>query len=170
FRTHAHAHFAVGQFFKENGNDNAAHCAEVIDQTLVILGKDAQFSCYFQGKTKTCDVTFLLEAHGAQQLSQEFQTPSRIILIKQLTQPSDVQASANQFSGNLKGVGTGFWILKRASISGDRGVKIFGDVSIQRQALALDQMKNDFSRRRGRRIDVNHVAITWIAQVMVDVN
>ena len=36
----------------------------MIDQPLVILGKDAQFSGCFQGETKTCDPTFLLETHG----------------------------------------------------------------------------------------------------------
>ena len=64
----------------------------------------------------------------------------------------------------------GFWVLKRARIRGDRGVKVFRDVSIQRQALALDQMKNDFSRGGGGRIDTSHVAVTRITQVVVDVN
>src|SRR6266496_2110414 len=100
----------------------------MIDQSLVILGKHAQFSGCFQAKTKTCDVTFLLEAHGAQQFSQKFQTPPRIILIELLAQTSDIETRVNEFSRNLESVGAGFWILKRARVGGDRRVKIFRDV------------------------------------------
>src|SRR6266542_1787236 len=70
----------------------------MIDQSLVILGKDAQFSGCFQAKAKTCDVTFLLEAHGAQQFSQKFQTPPRIILIELLAETSDIETCVNEFS------------------------------------------------------------------------
>src|SRR4029453_7305849 len=170
FRTHAHAHFAIGQFFKKNGNDNAANGAQVNDQPLVILGKDAQFSGCFQGETKTCDATFLLETHGAQQFSQKLQTPSRIILIELLAQASNIETRANEFSRNFESVGVGFWILKRASIGRDRGVKIFRDVLIERQTFALDQPKNDFSCGGSRRIDINHVAIAGITQMVVNIN
>jgi hypothetical protein len=82
FGTHAYTHFAIGQFFEKYGNDNAMDGPQMIDQSLVILGKDAQFSGCFQGETKTCDPTFLLETHGTQQFPQKFQTPARIILIE----------------------------------------------------------------------------------------
>src|SRR4029453_16906585 len=142
----------------------------MIDQSLVILGKDAQFSGYFQAKTKTCDVTFLLEAHGAQELSQKFQPPPRIILIELLAQASNIETCANEFSRNLESVGAGFWILKRARVGGDRRVKIFRDVPIERQALTLNQAKNNFSCGRSRRIDINDVAIAGITQMMVNIN
>src|SRR5512132_1411474 len=144
FGTHAHAHFAIGQFIEKNGNDNATDRAQVIDQPLVILRKDGQFGGCFQAKCKTCDATFLLEMHGAQQFAQKFQTPPGIILIELLTQASNVKTCANEFRRDLEGMSAGLWILKRARISGYRGVEIFCDISIERQALTLDQMKNDF--------------------------
>src|SRR5437763_2721913 len=170
FGTHAHAHFAIGQFFEKDGNDNAADCAQVIDQPLVILGKDAKLGSCCQGKTTTCDANFLLETHGAQEFAQKFQTTPWIILIELLTQASNVEACPNKFRRDLESVSAGLWILKRARISGYRGVKIFCDFSIERQALALNQMKNDFRRGRRRRIDMSHVAITGIARMVVNIN
>src|SRR5213080_3616351 len=41
---------------------------------------------------------------------------------------------------------------------------------IERQALALNQSENDFSRSRRARIDNHHIAVTRIAEVMVDVD
>ena len=40
----------------------------------------------------------------------------------------------------------------------------------EREALALDQAKNDFSRGRRACIDDHQIAIAWIAAVMVDVD
>src|SRR6266478_3620824 len=42
FRTHAHAHFALGKFFKKDGDDHAANRPEMIDQAFVVFGKNAQ--------------------------------------------------------------------------------------------------------------------------------
>src|SRR5437879_11784641 len=74
FGTHAHAHFAIGQFFEKDGNDNAANGAQGIDQPLVMLGKDAKLGSCFQRKTKTGDGTFWMETHGAKALEQTSQT------------------------------------------------------------------------------------------------
>src|ERR1700746_3338707 len=42
FRTHADAHFVVSQFFKEDRNDNAANCPEMIDQSFVVFGENRE--------------------------------------------------------------------------------------------------------------------------------
>src|SRR5205809_2147508 len=41
FRAHADAHFAFGQFFEEDSNDNATNRAQMIDQAFVVFGKNA---------------------------------------------------------------------------------------------------------------------------------
>src|SRR4030095_8654078 len=81
FGPHAHSDLPFVQFFEKNGNNNTVNRPQMVDQPLVILGKDAQFSSCFQGEAKTCDAPFLLETHGAQQPPQKLQTPPRIILI-----------------------------------------------------------------------------------------
>src|SRR6266566_6224387 len=42
FRTHADAHFAVSQFFKEDRDNDAANCPQIIDQSFVVFGKNGQ--------------------------------------------------------------------------------------------------------------------------------
>ena len=42
FRTHAHAHFAVSEFFKKYGDNDAANCPEMVDQTFVVFRKNCQ--------------------------------------------------------------------------------------------------------------------------------
>src|SRR3982751_1639453 len=37
FRTHAHAHFAVGQFLKENRHNNAVNRAQMIDESFIVF-------------------------------------------------------------------------------------------------------------------------------------
>src|SRR5436190_667907 len=117
FGAHAHADFAIRQFFKKDGNDNALDGAQVIDQPLVILGKNGEFCGCFQSEPKTCDATFFLETHGTQQFAQKLQTSTGIILVELLTQSSYGETGANEFCRDLERVSAGLWILKRAGIS-----------------------------------------------------
>src|ERR1700758_2934330 len=54
FRTHAHAHFSISQFFEENCHHDAANRAQVIDQPFIIFWKDAQLDRYCLAQTQPC--------------------------------------------------------------------------------------------------------------------
>jgi hypothetical protein len=79
-------------------------------------------------------------------------------------------ANTHKFLGYCKGARTGFRILKGTRVSGNRGIKIFCNVMIEREALALDQVENDFSRGRRAYIDYHQIAVAGIAKVMIDVD
>ena len=87
-----------------------------------------------------------------------------------LVQPANVETGADELGRNLKGARAGFWILKRPGVGRDRGVKILGNVAVEREALIFDQFENNFSRGRRGGIDINEVAVAWIAQMMIDVD
>src|SRR6266403_2206238 len=171
FRSHADAHLAVRQFFEENGNDHAPDCPEMIDQSFVVFGKNAQICGSFQAEGKTCYSIVLHETRGLQKLSQQLEPASRIALVQLLTDFPHVEASSShEFRGDLKRARAGFWILKRTCVSRNRGIKIFCNLVIEGKALALYQLEDDFSRGRRTWIDNDQIAIARIAEVMVDVD
>src|SRR5438552_10243235 len=62
---HAHADFAVSEFFKKNRHDDPANGANMIDQSFIILRQDAEVGGNFDAKTETGDASIAFEAHGA---------------------------------------------------------------------------------------------------------
>src|SRR4029077_8374464 len=169
-RTHAHTHFAVGQFFKKDGDNNSADGAEMIDQAFIVFGKNAELGRGFQTQAKTCDATSAFKAHGAQQLAEQFNPAPRIVLIDLLVDSPNIDTGAHELGRDLKGSRGGVWILKRSSVGRDRDVKIFRDRAIERQALAFDQLEKNLSGRGRGWIDINQVAIAWIARVVINVD
>src|ERR1700704_1546060 len=43
-RAHAHPHFAVRQFFKEDGNDDTTNCPNMIDQPFVVFRQNSELA------------------------------------------------------------------------------------------------------------------------------
>src|SRR6266516_4869717 len=171
FRTHAHPHFALGKFFEKDGDDHAANCAKMIDQTFVVFRKNTQLCGGFLAEAKSCHSIASSKTHRSQKFAQQFQAAAGIVLVQLLTYFSNVQiAIAHEFRGDLKRAPAGLWILKRPCVSGDRGMKIFCNVMIQRKALALDEVENDFSSGRGAWIEDHQIAIARIAEMMIDVD
>ena len=80
----------------------------------------------------------MFKTHGAQQLPQKLHPALGIVLVKLLVQPTNVETSADEFRRDLESVRAGFSLLKRASIGGDCGVKVLGDLAIEGQALTLN--------------------------------
>src|SRR6266481_4575779 len=79
-------------------------------------------------------------------------------------------AISHEFCGNLKSARSGLWILEGAGIGRDCRIKIFGNIMIERQTLAPDQVEKNFSRCGRAWIDGHQIPITWIAEMMVDVD
>jgi hypothetical protein len=79
-------------------------------------------------------------------------------------------AIAHQPGSNFKRARACLWILKRARVRGYRSEEIFRNVVIERQALALDQPENDFSRCGRVWINDHQVSVAWIRDVMVDID
>src|SRR5438094_9497716 len=70
FRAHADPHFAVGQPFEKNGDDNAADRAKMIDYAFIVFRKNLQLRVRLIGQAKTRDTALTLQTHSAQQFSQ----------------------------------------------------------------------------------------------------
>jgi hypothetical protein len=87
-----------------------------------------------------------------------------------LTDAANVYAGVDQFRGNLECARRRIGILKRASISGNGDIQIFSDVAIERQLLALNQLEKDLSCSGRVRIDIDKIAVTGIALVVIDVD
>src|SRR5215216_2541461 len=106
FRSHADAHLTVGQFFEENGDDHAAHRAQMIDQTFIIFRKNTQFFCRLQAEAKTRHIAALTETHRAQNFPEQFQTASGVAFVQLLADFANVEtSSAHQLRRNLQRAG-----------------------------------------------------------------
>src|SRR5205814_10227252 len=118
FGTHADPHLAFGKFFKEHGYDDAANCAEMIDQSFIVFGNHTKFCSSVQPEAKRCGSSAFTKLHRLQQLPQEFESASGVILVQLLANFADVEvAVAHQLRRNFKRARAGFWILKGARIS-----------------------------------------------------
>src|SRR6266404_855794 len=169
-RMHAYAHLTVSQLFKKNRYHDSANRAEMIDQAFIILGNNLQLRRRFQAQAETGDTAFAFKAHCAQQFAQQFNSPARKIFVNLSTDRSNIDTRPDQLRRDLKGPCRRVWILKRTSVGADRDVKIFSDITIERKFLIFDQLEEDLPGRRCDWIDINKIAVAWIARVMVDVN
>jgi hypothetical protein len=113
----------------------------MIDQTFIVLREDAELGGRFLTQVETCDTTSALEMHCAKQLAQQFNPTPGIIFVKLLAYPADIDTSADKLGRDLEGTGRGVGILKGTGVGGDRDVKVLGDLAIERQSFAFDQLE-----------------------------
>src|SRR5438067_1990891 len=111
-----------------------------------------------------------VEAHRSEKFAEQLRPPARVAFIEQLAHASDVHSAAQKFRADLKGARSGVRILKRSGIGRDRNEEVCCDGRVNRESLAGDQFEKNLARSRRRRVDVNQVAVTRIAGVMVDID
>jgi hypothetical protein len=156
---HADADFAVIQFFEKDRDDDSLDGAQVIDQAFVVFGDNAESVCRRDRKAEACDFAAGVETHTIEQNAQQLDAAARIALVKLLAQAADVDPATQDISRDLKGARGRLRILKRTGVGRDGGEKIFCNRFVERQFLALQELKKNLPGGRGSRVDVVQVAI-----------
>ena len=73
-------------------------------------------------------------------------------------------------AGNFEGASSHVGVAERAGISRNSGVKCVGCGRGQRQVFGSEKFVNDLAGRGRNRIDVDEVAVSGIAGVMIDID
>src|SRR5581483_5350569 len=115
-RTHAHANFAVRQLLEKNRDNDSADGAQMIDQPLVIFGQDPELFRAFEAQTKARDAAFGVKAHRSEEITQQLDSPARIVFVGELADLADIHPGADELACDLKRSRGGVWILERTGV------------------------------------------------------
>src|ERR1039457_6395256 len=140
----------------------------MIDQTFVVFRKNLEILCHLQAQTETDDTPPSFEAHGSEQLAQQFNPATRIVFVKLLAHAPDINAGANKLGRDLESARGRVRILERPGVGGNCDVKVLGDFLGKRQFLVGDKIEENLSGSRRDGIDIDEIAVTRIARRMID--
>src|SRR5947209_11584256 len=102
FRTHAHPDFAFREFLKKYCNDDAADRAQMIDQSFIVFGENAELFRGSNGEAETRQPAVGIKSHRAEEIAQQFNATPGIVFVSELADFADIDAGAHELCRNFQ--------------------------------------------------------------------
>ena len=166
----ADPHQSAFQFLEERRDEHCVDAAQMVDETLVVLGQHAERLRRVHRQREAGHAAFGGEFERIQQRAQQFQPAQGIAVVEFLRNRTDRHAEANQRRADLVGARARLRILERTRVGGDGHEEVRGDVPVHGQVVAGEEFVENLTRRGRVGVNVGKVAVTRIADVVIDVD
>src|ERR1700722_15541146 len=170
FRSHAEANSTLRQLLKKYRDHDRVDGANIIDQAVDIIGVNSQWLLDFV-RQRHAGVPVVCFYTGLRRKSpKEVDYPPRVAFLPLVAKGCGVDPDLQELRRNFEGASGDVSVPERTGIRGDSGVKSAGRRQGERQILCPEKFVHDLTGGWRPGVDINQIAISRIAGVMVDVD
>ena len=141
----------------------------MVDNPLVVLGEDFEFLHEIQREGEGRDTVVAMELGGVQRVPEKLKAAARLAVIHRAGEAGNIHATADEIRGGSEGALVRAGVLERAGVRRDRRKQIGRHFCRNAGAHMLEKFQKNLPGGGRGRIDVIHIAVVLVADVMVDI-